>query len=310
METSPPSRSLLRYVADLVAERYVLPADAHAIAAHLRGVHWAPDPDSDPEGFAETATTLLRAKTHDRHLSVRYRPEGVQDEQDDATWERWYASQARVFAGGVVSVSRDADIATVQIGPSLSPVEYARPYLDAAMQLVDGADFLVLDVRGCHGGTPDAVEHVCSYFLGPSPLHLQDVVERNGAIQRFFTDPDRLAAPPQPELPIAVLTSAATFSGGEDLAYTLQAFRRAVVVGEQTGGGAHPKQAFPLTSTLEAHVPVARSISAITGGNWEGTGVPATLPCPSSEARTNALAPRARTLARAFRRHDTGAVGT
>lgn len=288
MKTSPTAGSMLGHIADLVEEHYVIPSDVAKIAAHLRGAEGVPDPDTDPAAFAEAATTSMRTSNDDRHLSVRYRPEGVQEEQDDATWHRWYAAQSRTLAGGIGSVSRDPDIATVRIAPSLSPAEYARPYLDAAMRLVDGANFLILDVRSCRGGTPDTVAHLCSYFLGPLPVHLQDVVARNGAIERFFTHPDHLAAPPQHDLPIAVLTSAATFSGGEDLAYTLQAFRRATVVGERTGGGAHPRQAFLLTSTLEAHVPVARSVNAATGTNWEGSGVFADIPCPSAEAPTRA----------------------
>lgn len=288
METPPSSVTLLRRMADLVEEHYVIESDAAEIAAHLRTAHDVPDPGADPTGFAQAATTLMRARNGDRHLSVRHRPEGVEDEQDDETWDRVYASQARTLAGGISSVGRSQDIATLKIAPYLSPVEYARPYLDAAMRLIDGARFLVLDVRACRGGTPDAVAHLCSYLLGPRPRHLQDVVTRNKATARFTTNPDRLDAPSQYGLPVAVLTSAATFSGGEDLAYTLQAFKRATVVGERTGGGAHPRQAFVLTPTIEVHVPVARSINAVTRSNWEGTGVLVDVPCSSDEAPVRA----------------------
>jgi len=39
---------------------------------------------------------------------------------------------------------------------------------------------------------------------------------------------------------VFVLTSPGTFSGGEELSYDLQALKRAVIVGEVTGGGANP----------------------------------------------------------------------
>lgn len=289
METSPSSVTLLRRTADLVEKYYVLQSDAAEIAARLRTTHDVPDPGVDPHGFAQAATTLVRAHNGDRHLSVRHLPEGVEDEQDDETWERVYAAQARQHAGGVSTVGRCQDIATIRIEPYLSPVAYARPYLDAAMRLIDGVRFLVLDVRDCRGGTPDAVAHVCSYLLGPQPTHLQDVVARHRATERVSTNPERLDAPPQYDLPVAVLTSAATFSGGEDLAYTLQAFKRATVVGERTGGGAHPRQAFVLTPTMEVHVPVARSVNAVTGANWEGAGVLVDVPCSSEEAPARAV---------------------
>lgn len=176
------------------------------------------------------------------------------------------------------------------VAPYLSPLEFARPYLDAAMSLVNGAHCLVIDVRGCHGGTPYAVAHLCSYLLGPVSIHLQDVIARNGTFQRFSADPHQLTAPRQDEIPTTVLTSSTTFSGGEDLAYTLQALDRATIVGEPTGGGAHPRQAFKLTPTLEDHIPTARSVNAITGDNWEGTGVLPDLLCPASDAPTHAAA--------------------
>lgn len=302
MNTPSLSAALLERVAVLVEEHYVMTAAAHQIAALMRSASTVPDPDADPAGFAAAATTLMRTRNGDRHLSVRYQPQGVQDQQDEATWHRWYAAQARANAGGISAVGRDQDTSTLAIAPYLSPVEYARPYIDAAMRLVAGARFLVIDVRACHGGTPDAVAHVCSYLLGPRPIHLQDVTSRNGASERFTTNPDQLTAPPQREIPIAVLTSSTTFSGGEDLAYTLQALDRATIVGEQTGGGAHPRQAFKLTTTLEAHVPVARSVNAITGGNWEGTGVLPDLSCPASDAPAQAATlsrhPRATTRRR------------
>ena len=83
--------------------------------------------------------------------------------------------------------------------------------------------------------------------------------------------------------------SARTFSGGEELAYDLQALGRARVVGETTGGGAHPRVGFPLTDVLQAHVPVARSVNALTEGNWEGVGVLPDVPCAADDALDVAL---------------------
>jgi len=84
-------------------------------------------------------------------------------------------------------------------------------------------------------------------------------------------------------------TSARTFSGGEELAYDLQALGRGRVVGEVSGGGAHPRRAFDLSDTLQVHVPVARSVNAVTGTNWEGVGVQPDVPCPADKALDVAL---------------------
>jgi retinol-binding protein 3 len=46
-----------------------------------------------------------------------------------------------------------------------------------------------------------------------------------------------------------VLTSKSTFSGAEEFTYNLKNLRRAAIVGETTGGGAHPVAGTTLTIT-------------------------------------------------------------
>src|SRR5262249_56046515 len=56
--------------------------------------------------------------------------------------------------------------------------------------------------------------------------------------------------------PVYVLTSAATFSGGEQLGYDLQQLGRATVIGERTRGGAHAREGFTVHPHLHATVPL------------------------------------------------------
>lgn len=92
-----------------------------------------------------------------------------------------------------------------------------------------------------------------------------------------------------PDKPLRVLTSSATFSGGEALAFDLQELGRARVVGETTHGGAHPRIGLAVHPQLELTVPVARSVSPRSGRNWEGCGVRPDLAVPADEALTGAL---------------------
>ena len=39
---------------------------------------------------------------------------------------------------------------------------------------------------------------------------------------------------------------------------------------------------------LEASIPIARSVSPISGGNWEGTGVTPDVAVPAEDARSTA----------------------
>jgi C-terminal processing protease CtpA/Prc len=147
----------------------------------------------------------------------------------------------------------------------------------AAFGLLSGVTRLIIDLRTGLGGTPETVAFLCGYLLGDEPVHLQDVVDRDGQARQFWSVPaaNRLAD----DARIAVLTSSRTFSGCEELAYNLQALGRATIVGETTGGGAHPCEVFRLTDELEVTIPIARSRNAVTGTNWEQVGVVPDVAC-------------------------------
>lgn len=61
-------------------------------------------------------------------------------------------------------------------------------------------------------------------------------------------------------------------------------------MGERTGGGAHPVEHFALPGGYRCQIPVARSVIAATGSNWEGTGVTPDIVCDAEEALEQALA--------------------
>ena len=95
------------------------------------------------------------------------------------------------------------------------------------------------------------------------------------------------------DVPVDVLTSARTFSGGEELAYDLQALGRARVVGETTAWRRPPARGLrPHARTSSCTCPIARSVNAVTGTNWEGVGVVPDVACPADEALSRAVGAR------------------
>jgi C-terminal processing protease CtpA/Prc len=277
---------LVRRVQDLVREHYVFADRADDVAAALDGI--GPPEDPDPAARAAVLTAALQARSGDRHLRVRHYPEGVPPEEDEATVRAFWSEESRRTAGGVAAVRRlDAHTGLLEIGPVIPPLDGAAAYLSAAFTLLRGVDRLVVDLRGCVGGIPETVAFVVSHLTDGPSLHLQDVVGRDGSRESFRTTTE--VEPLPAGVTVTVLTSARTFSGGEELAYDLQALGRARVVGEVSGGGAHPRRAFDLSDTLQVHVPVARSVNAVTGTNWEGVGVQPDVPCPADKALDVAL---------------------
>ena len=160
----------------------------------------------------------------------------------------------------------------------------AGPAITAAMELVAGTYALILDLRHNGGGAPEGVLYWCSYLLDEEPIHLNDIYHADtGETRQFWTLP-YLPGTRYVDRPVYVLISGHTFSGGEEFCYNLQALGRAELIGETTGGGAHPTRPFPISGAVHIGIPFARSINPITGTNWQGTGVIPDVAVPEAEA--------------------------
>ncbi|MEV4262022.1 S41 family peptidase [Kribbella sp. NPDC049584] len=282
-------RAVVGRLGALVAEYYVFPEIGAEVADRLAAAvtEGRYDDLGTPEELAERVTADLQVGNRDKHLRLIFRRDGLPDDTDPVAEEAHWRRRAALDAGGMARVERlDGNIGLLEIRPLLYPPNLAGPAVTAAMSLLASTDALLIDLRRCVGGSPDQVAFVCSHLLdSDEPIHLQDLVKpADGTVRQFWTTPYVPGPRFSGAKPIWVLTSPTTFSGGEELAYNLQQFGRAVVVGERTGGGAHPREGFKLHEQLEASVPVARSVSSVTGTNWEGIGVVPDLDVPADEA--------------------------
>jgi hypothetical protein len=66
--------------------------------------------------------------------------------------------------------------------------------------------------------------------------------------------------------------------------------KRATVIGETTGGGAHPTSTRIVQHDYILRVPFARAINPVSKTNWEGTGVTPDIAVPAAEAFDRAYA--------------------
>jgi C-terminal processing protease CtpA/Prc len=84
--------------------------------------------------------------------------------------------------------------------------------------------------------------------------------------------------------PVYVLISNRTFSAAEGFTYDLQALERVTVVGERSGGGAHPFKYHRAHPHFVLSLAEGRSINPVTDGNWQGTGVVPDVAVPADQA--------------------------
>jgi C-terminal processing protease CtpA/Prc len=282
-ERSP--KPLVEAALELLTAKYVFPDRAKDAAAAIRERLAAGEYDGlDESSLAERLTGTLYDLCADRHLRVRVREEGMRDQLTDAELTAAYREQSRLGNYGIASVRRlDGNVGYLDLHGVADPVVAGRA-IGAAMELVAHTHALIVDLRKNRGGTPDGVQLWHSHLFPDSDTHLNDIFHADTGETRQYWTLAHVPGPRYLDRPVYLLTSAFTFSAGEEFAYNLKALRRATLIGETTRGGAHPTDVFPITPTLEITVPVARSINPITGTNWEGTGVEPDVAVPADEA--------------------------
>ena len=229
------------------------------------------------------------AHRHSRHLLLFFEPGGsLTPTVEDLGWPPPDLRAMRRRACSVRSVERTPDgIATVRID-ALDPFDIAEPFLEAAVALTRRAVGLVLDLRFNGGGDPATVAYIAGMILGAA-VPLSEVHGADGITSWSST-------PPSHDLcvsagaPVAVLTSRATFSSAEALAYHVQVRGRVHVFGEQTPGAADHVTPVVLTPHVHAQLPIARVFDVSTGTGWEGTGVVPDTACEAEGAHEQAIA--------------------
>lgn len=116
------------------------------------------------------------------------------------------------------------------------------------------------------------VSQLQSYFFKEKTL-LNVIINRADRDTTFYyADPAKTDGMTL-SMPVYILTSKKTFSAAEDFSYGMQQAKRATIVGEATGGGAHPTNPFSVGQGFIVQIPFGRSSNPVTKTDWEGTGV-------------------------------------
>lgn len=226
--------------------------------------------------FVELLTSHLRDVSHDKHLGVFFNINKIPlDRQNKRTPEE--IERRASFDRSINHGFRRVEILPGNVGyigfDGFFDVKSGSNAVAAAMAFVSNTDALILDIRKNGGGEPAMVAFISSYFFGPKPVHLNDIFWRpTNKTTQWWT---KRSIPGHRYLnkEIYVLTSNKTFSAAEEFAYNLKNLKRATIVGEQTGGGAHPGGAARINDHFAVWVPKGRAINPITKTNWEGVGV-------------------------------------
>jgi len=295
---------IVEEIAQFVEDRYIFPNVGVEIAKHLRARHRDKAYSSLPSlgALARELTKDMRAISNDAHLGVVERRGGlkqgipVEDLGKEILLTRGsfqnygFKSTARLL-GNVGCVVVD-ELSHVDFDGNNFGGETAK----SALQFVSNCRAFILDLRDNFGGREEMALLILSRLFS-KPIHILTNSYRGQEPREVWTP----AAAPMgrlAEIPIYVLTSRHTVSGGEMLAFVLKNQNRATIIGEKTRGAAHRTHLFSINSAkLDVAVPVGTTIDPVSGHDWEGIGVEPDIRAPSGRAMDIAYGEALRFLA-------------
>ncbi len=292
----PPktNRATIAEVIDSVTaalnEIYVFPKVAADMEKHVRDrlKKKAYDKIDNLRDFTDTLTADLRSISHDGHLWVRWVPRDAYDSfktdsLTDAEKQKRLRSEAYENFGFERVEHLSGNIGYVDLR-RFTDVTIAGATAVAAMNFLANCDAIIFDLRRNGGGNPSMIQLLSSYFF-QEPVHLNSFyIRAQDTVEQYWTQA-YVQGPKMTDVDLYVLTSNYTFSGAEEFSYNLKNLKRATIIGETTGGGAHPVDwRFFSNLGVATSLPYGRAINPITGTNWEGVGVEPDIKVPQEEA--------------------------
>ncbi|HCS48073.1 MAG TPA: hypothetical protein DIW61_07395 [Candidatus Aminicenantes bacterium] len=241
----------------------------------------------------------LRSVSKDRHIRCIYGPEIVkriraresQSADDREKWRQQALKEERKENFGFQEVKLlGGNIGYLDLR-GFSGFSEAAETAIAAMNFLANADAVIIDLRRNDGGSPEMIQLISSYFL-KERTHLNSFENRGQDTLEQFWSFHYVPGQPMFEKDLYILTNKSTFSAAEEFTYNMKNLKRATIVGETTGGGAHPGGMQIINDSFLVWVPTGRAVNPISKTNWEGTGIAPDIAVESSKALE-----KARTLA-------------
>ncbi len=240
------------------------------------------------QAFAAKLTADLQSVSKDKHIRVRFSEEKIPTREpqtepsaEERAMDQWFDRRMNF---GFEKVERlQGNIGYIDLR-GFNGSNASGETVAAAMTFLANSEALIIDLRNNGGGSPQMVALISSYLFGDKPVHLNSLYWRkSGKTDEFWTK----ATVPGKKFDgkdVYVLTSKRTFSAAEEFSYNLKNLKRATIVGETTGGGAHPGGSVRVGDHFRLFVPEGRAINPISKTNWEGTGVEPDVKAPKEQA--------------------------
>lgn len=272
------SNALIDSLNNVLNNHYVFPEKAKKISTYLESQlnnKAYANVLQNPQKLAEQLQNEITKIHHDPHMHINYDPrfhmqQYLAPSEEEINLAKKYWKENNYSFTKVEILPGNIGYFTFNV--FVDDIQSAKPTITSALQFLSNTSAIIIDLRDNYGGSPAMVSQIESYFFDVK-THMNDLINRSAKDTTiFYADPGK-ADSLNLAMPVYILTSHNTFSGGEDFSYGMQKANRAVIVGETTGGGAHPQMPFSVGQGFVISIPYARSLNPVTKTDWEGTGV-------------------------------------
>jgi hypothetical protein len=171
---------------------------------------------------------------------------------------------------------------------NFTPLESSKLSLVGAMNFIRFSDAIIIDLRDNGGGNSETMDFLLSYFLQDSVQITEMRYRKDGKVVKSYTVKDSLIIKIPKNIPLYLLVSNKTSSAAEGFAYTLQQYKRATIIGEQTKGEGNPGELFVINEDLYIMIPTIEGINPVSKKSIDGIGVTPDINIVSSKALSKA----------------------
>lgn len=272
-------------IAKLISDEYVFPEKGKLIATSLLREYKNGkfNQIKDWKAFDSIITQNLRRLSSDGHLFVRNdikRVKKLLEAQskviDSNTTEQviadpffYNADAVNKNFGFLETKILDGNIGYIKLSEINISIK-SLPVLFGAMAFVSNTKALILDLRGNGGGGSELGLVFHSFFL-PNDIPILEIKTRNNLNTIIRTA--AWLTEKKYENPLFIIVNKRTASAAEELAYTMQYKKRAIIVGQQSAGAANMSSWYVVNDQLYLSVSTAAPTIPGTTDSWEQIGI-------------------------------------
>ncbi len=270
-------QSTMKRVPELIADHYLDKDKGKQIAEKLKAIFHSGKYDKfyDRMEFVNELTIDLREISQDGHVFIVDRQENIDFKPETNEMKVELKDDYTYF-----ELTKFENIDGIE-GNKCPKLQEVKQALDQIRKSNPKA--IIIDLRRNSGGSLYMMAYIASHFIKPSiglgQNTYRDVITQE-ELQTFPVAPVKTLSEEELPLqermleqPIFILTSNGSFSAAEALTYHLREHRKATVIGETTGGGAHVNKLFEVNDDFFIAVSFGDYVLKSGEKNWDGDGL-------------------------------------